>query len=93
MNNDYKLFLKNKDGKFEKITYEMAIKTITGQTQVIDELQKELEYYKQSYERIVEQYHDMKIEFEKYEPYFQGIDFINYLKTLEGDEDNETNNN
>ena len=83
----HKLYLQNKDGKFEKFTYEMAIETITGQTKYIDELQKELEYYKENYERILEQYHNMKIEFEKYEPYFKGVDFINYLKTLEGGEE------
>lgn len=89
----HKLFLQNKDGKFEEFTFEMAIDTISGQTQVIDELQKELEYYKQNYERILNQFHKMKIEFEKHEPYFQGIDFINYLKTLEGADDNETSSN
>lgn len=83
----HKLYLQNKDGKFEEFTYEMAIETMMGQTKYIDELQKELEYYKESYERISEQYHNMKIEFEKYEPYFKGVDFINYLKTLEGGEE------
>lgn len=34
----HKLFLQNKDGKFEEFTFEMAIELITGQTKYIDEL-------------------------------------------------------
>lgn len=38
----HKLYLQNKDGKFEEFTYEMAIETMMGQTQVADELQNRI---------------------------------------------------
>lgn len=39
----HKLYLQNKDGKFEEFTYEMAIETISGQSQVIVELQNKID--------------------------------------------------
>lgn len=39
----HKLYLQNKDGKFEEFTYEMAIETIGGQSQVIVELQNKID--------------------------------------------------
>lgn len=47
----HKLFLKNKDGKFEEFTFEMAIELITGQTQVIDELQNKIKQVRQIIDR------------------------------------------
>lgn len=47
----HKLYLQNKDGKFEEFTYEMAIETMIGQTQVIDELQNKIKKVRQIIDR------------------------------------------
>jgi len=39
----HKLYLQNKDGKFEEFTFEMAIELISGQTKYIDELQNKID--------------------------------------------------
>lgn len=86
----HKLYLQNKDGKFEEFTYEMAIETMIGQTQVADELQNRINKVEDDLKK------SLKFNrINEYKNYIcMDIDHIYYLiKTLEGAETNETNNN
>lgn len=80
----YKLYLQNKDGKFEEFTFEMAIELISGQTKYIDELENRINKVKDNLKNT--------LKFNKINEYknyiCMDIDHIDYLiKTLEGGEE------
>lgn len=84
----HKLYLQNKDGKFEEFTYEMAIETIGGQSQVIVELQNKID---KAIEYIYENAYD---EDKKYAiDDIGGTDLDTLLNILKGSDNIETNNN
>lgn len=88
MNSDYKFFVRNKDGKFEQFTYEMAIETLQNQSRYIDQLR----------DRIDKAIKDLELtrEYNREENNLLQIDVghLNYLiRILKGDEQDETNNN
>ena len=80
----HKLYLQNKDGKFEEFTYEMAIETMMGQTKYIDELLDRINKVKDDLKK------SLKFNrINEYKNYIcMDIDHIDYLiKTLEGGEE------
>lgn len=81
----HKLYLQNKDGKFEEFTYEMAIETIGGQSQVIVELQNKIDKAIEIIDLIKPELWNISNKLT-----YKLIDAKNILK---GDGNNEANNN
>ena len=81
----HKLYLQNKDGKFEEFTYEMAIETISGQSQVIVELQNKIDKAIDYIEKFIPIDSDTILMRERQRDYL--------LEILKGSDNNETNNN
>jgi len=82
----HKLYLQNKDGKFEEFTYEMAIETMIGQSQGLDELQNRINKAKEIYEN------RNSIKYKK-KRFMEGKNTSDLMYEVLKEEKNETNNN
>ena len=95
----YKLYLQNKDGKFEQFTYEMAIETLQNQSRYIDQLRDRIDKAIELNNKIiVSTKEEIKINYNDEIYYIFNTGYTRLLAgwtnaILKGDEDNETNNN